>query len=231
MTIGMILSGGSGSRLEQSMPKQYISIQGRPMVDYSLRTLHAHTLIDSIIIVADECWRRSIDYWISKYKIVKPYYYADPGKTRQLSILNGLRKAAEYASDDDFVIIHDAARPLVSEELISRCINALRGHDGVMPVLPAKDTCYLLNSDRVSKQLPRSLIAAGQAPEAYKFGCYYAAHLRTPYDEIIEINGSTEIAVKCGLDVVTVPGDERNIKITTPFDMVLLKACMEEVDI
>ncbi len=231
MTIGMILSGGSGGRMEQSLQKQYISSGGRPIIDYSMRTLHAHALIDRIIIVADECWRKDIDAWISKYETAKPYCYADPGETRQLSILNGLKKAAEYASDDDTVIIHDAARPLVSEELVSRCINALNGHDGVMPVLSAKDTFYLLCGDRVLERLPRSLLGAGQAPEAYSFGKYYAAHLSTPYHEILEINGSTELAVKRGLDVVTVPGEERNIKITTPFDLLLLKMYMEELDV
>ena len=228
MNIALILSGGVGTRMGLDLPKQYLEFRGRPVISYSLSTFDRHPLIDRIIIVADRQWRGEIDKWLDEFGIKKFLGYADPGETRQYSIINGL-KEIEKLGGADKVIIHDAARPLVSDRLITACLENLEGCDGVMPVLPAKDTFYLLDGHGMaSKLLPRSLLAAGQAPEAFDYGKYYAANMSLSRDEILKINGSSELALKCGLTVRTVPGDERNIKITTPNDLTLLEAYMEE---
>lgn len=228
MTFAIILSGGIGTRMGLDLPKQYFEFRGKPVISYSLSTFDRHPLIDRIIIVADRQWRGEIDKWLDEYDIKKFSSYADPGETRQYSIINGL-KEIERLGGADKVIIHDAARPLVSEELITSCLENLDGCDGVMPVLPAKDTFYLLNEQGMaSKLLPRALLAAGQAPEAFDYGKYFEANMSLSHDEILKINGSSELALKCGLTVKTVPGDERNIKITTPNDLTLLEAYMEE---
>ena len=228
MIIALILSGGTGTRMGLELPKQYLEFRGRPVIGYSLSTFDRHPLIDRIIIVADRQWRGEIDKWLDDFGIKKFAGYADPGETRQYSIINGLKEIEKFGGADK-VIIHDAARPLVSDRLITACLENLDGCDGVMPVLPAKDTFYLLNEQGMaSKLLPRSLLAAGQAPEAFDYGKYYAANMSLSHDEILKINGSSELALKCGLTVRTVPGDERNIKITTPNDLTLLEAYMEE---
>ena len=228
MTFAIILSGGTGTRMGLDLPKQYLEFRGKPVISYSLSTFDRHPLIDRIIIVADEQWRSKIDKWLDDSGIKKFAGYADPGETRQYSIINGL-KVIERLGGADKVIIHDAARPLVSTELITSCLENLDGCDGVMPVLPAKDTFYLLDEQGMaSKLLPRSLLAAGQAPEAFVYEKYYAANMSLSRDEILKINGSSELALKCGLTVKTVLGDERNIKITTPNDLTLLEAYTEE---
>ena len=228
MTFAIILSGGTGTRMGLDLPKQYLEFRGKPVISYSLSTFDRHPLIDRIIIVADRQWRSETDKWLDDFGIKKFAGYADPGETRQYSIINGL-KEIEHLGGADKVIIHDAARPLVSEELITSCLENLDGCDGVMPVLPAKDTFYLLNEQGMaSKLLPRSLLAAGQAPETFDYVKYFEANMSLSRDEILKINGSSELALKCGLTVKTVPGDERNIKITTPNDLTLLEAYMEE---
>ena len=228
MTIALLLSGGVGARMGLDLPKQYLEFRGRPVISYSLSTFDRHPLIDRIIIVADRQWRGEIDKLIDEFGIKKFVGYAEPGETRQYSIINGL-KEIERLGGADKVIIHDAARPLVSDKLITDCLENLDGCDGVMPVLPAKDTFYLLDGQGMaSKLLPRALLAAGQAPEAFDYGKYYAANMSLSCNEILKINGSSELALKCGLTVRTVPGDERNIKITTPNDLTLLEAYMEE---
>ena len=228
MIIALILSGGTGTRMGLDLPKQYLEFRGKPVISYSLLTLDCHPLIDRIIIVADRQWRGEIDKWIDEFGVKKFAGYADPGETRQYSIINGL-KEIERLGGADKVIIHDAARPLVSVKLITACLENLDGCDGVMPVLPAKDTFYLLDGQGMTaKLLPRSLLAAGQAPEAFDYVKYFEANMSLSRDEILKINGSSELALKCGLTVKTVPGDERNIKITTPNDLTLLEAYMEE---
>lgn len=230
MVGAVLLSGGVGSRMQASgMPKQYMELCGSPMIMYSIRTFDKHPDIDGMVIVADPQWREPISAWMRAENIQKFVAYADPGETRQYSILSGLRALDAHCEAVASVIIHDAARPLVSRELISRCLSGLDGHDGALPILKAKDTYYLTDSQgRVERLLPRARLAAGQAPEAFAFRKYYQAHLDTGREELLKITGSTELAVIRGLDVTTVEGDERNIKITTPNDLDLAEAYIRE---
>ena len=131
-----------------------------------------------------------------------------------------MRGVRTYASEEAAVLIHDAARPLLSVELISECLAALGGHDGVLPVLPMKDTVYYSEDGKqVSRLLNRSELYAGQAPEAFVLGRYLKANEQLLPTEILKINGSTEPAVLAGLDVVMIPGDEGNFKVTTKADL------------
>ncbi len=116
-------------------------------------------------------------------------------------------------------MIHDAARPFLSARMITDSLNAIQGHDGVLPVLSMTDTIYKSTDGRqISALIDRSEIYAGQAPETFRLGKYYEANKKLFPDRICEIQGSTEPAVLAGLDVVMIPGDERNIKITTRTD-------------
>lgn len=224
MVFAIILSGGTGTRMKMGgVPKQYLCCHGRPIIDYSLQTVNDHPGIDRFVVVADREWRPSIDVWMKEGEFQKFFAYADPGENRQLSIKNGLIALERIAEPDDVVIIHDAARPLVTSELITSLLVALPGHDGVMPFLPAKDTFYMLDDNAmVAKELPRERLAAGQAPEAFIFGKYIKINKEIPAQEIMRIKGSTEIALKYDLKIAAVPGEERNFKITTQDDLLLM---------
>lgn len=236
MVTALLLSGGTGTRMGVETPKQYIEIKGRPIISYCLECLFTHEGIDGVQIVADEMWREKIlncmesircegndgtareksDRGIEKFR-----GFSTPGKTRQLSILNGLEDIAKYAGDKDHVLIHDAARPMVSAGQISDCLEAVRtGHEGALPVLPMKDTVYFSeDGERITSLLERSRIFAGQAPEAFLFGKYIEANRALLPEKIFKINGSTEPAVMAGMDIAMIPGDERNFKITTKADL------------
>ena len=232
MTIALILSGGTGIRLGADIPKQYIKVNGRRVISYCLETLFRHPQIDGVQIVADPSWQQAI---LDESEIIfsglgknetqedfrqKFRGFSAPGATRQMSILNGLTDILEYASKEDVVIIHDAARPCLSAELLSLGLEAIHGHDGVLPVLPMKDTVYLSEDGRVvSSLLNRSQVFAGQAPEFFVLGRYFEANQGLLPDKILEINGSTEPAILAGLDVAMIPGDEANFKITTKTDL------------
>ncbi len=126
----------------------------------------------------------------------------------------------KYADESDKVIIHDAARPCVSDELIDGCITKLDEYEGVIPVLPIKDTVYLSEDGKsIASLIPREKLIAGQAPEAFRLGVYLKANERVLPDEIFKINGSTEPAVMASMKVGTIPGDENNFKITTKNDL------------
>lgn len=221
MNIAIILSGGVGSRMGLNIPKQYVVVNGQPIISYCLQTFLCNEHTDAIVIgVADE-WKEYVMEQMEKLHPAKPVFYAAPGETRQYSIFNALRVVKNQGySDDSFVIIHDAARPLVSDELINRCYEACDRADGSMPVIAVKDTTYYSEDGKsITSLLDRSKLWAGQAPEAFVFGKYLQIHESMSHEELLKINGSTEIAFKQGLKVEMVEGDPMNFKITTPEDL------------
>lgn len=236
MVTALLLSGGTGTRMGVETPKQYIEVNGKPIIAYGLQTLLSHEGIDAVQIVADAMWRETIlncmehlrsgghdsispekkDRGIEKFR-----GFSAPGKTRQLSILNGLEDIGRYAADADYVLIHDAARPLVSVAMLTECLAAAAEHEGALPVLPMKDTVYFSeDGTSVASLLDRSRIFAGQAPEAFLFGKYREAVRALLPERILQINGSTEPAIMAGMDIAMIPGDEGNFKITTRADLV-----------
>ncbi len=230
MNIALILSGGTGERMYSKIPKQYIEIRGMPIVKYCIDKLSLHNGIDAIQIVADLPWYDQIMKCLDKEDIRNKFRgFSAPGANRQLSIYQGLKDIKEYAEDSDYVLIHDAARPVISEALITRCLSAAAGHDGVMPVLPMKDTVYYSTDGvKVKSLLNRNEIYAGQAPELFRLGTYYEANKKLLPDQILRINGSTEPAIIAGLDIVMIPGEESNFKITTKSDLERFRKMIEE---
>lgn len=227
MNIALILSGGTGRRMGLDTPKQYIEVCGRSIISYCMQTLSGHKGIAAVQIVAEEEWRELISESINRLaeaenlEISEKFKgFSKPGANRQLSILSGLKDIREYASDSDYVLIHDAARPQLSVRLITDCLDAVTGHDGVIPVLPMKDTVYSSKDGKtITSLLSRSQIFAGQAPELFVLGKYYEANRELLPDRILQINGSTEPAVMAGMDIAMIPGDEGNFKITTGADL------------
>ncbi len=231
MNIALILSGGTGTRLGSNIPKQYIEVNGRMIISYCLELFCEHSEIDKIQIVAEREWQEEILKEVEKYDTKHKFCgFSEPGEIRQTSILYGLSDIRKYASDSDYVLIHDASRPLLSSEIVSNCFEAVQGHDGVIPVLAMKDTLYFSEKgDTIDSLLDRNKIYAGQAPEAFQLGKYYRATVELLPGEIFNINGSTEVAIKAGMDVVMIPGDERNFKITTRADLERFQAILNGV--
>lgn len=230
MNVALLLSGGTGTRLGSDIPKQYIEVGGRPIISYCIERLSAHGGIDAIHIVADSVWQELLTEWLAVYDLGKKFRgFSKPGRNRQLSIINGIEDIRNYSQDSDSVLIHDAARPLLSEKLIWDCLNALPGHDGVLPVLPMKDTVYVsADGKKVTSLLNRRWIYAGQAPEVFRLGAYYEANRRLLPNEIMAINGSAEPAVMAGMNIAVITGDENNYKITTVTDLERFQKTIEE---
>ena len=224
--IAIILSGGVGNRMGTNIPKQYIKVGGKPVISYCLKTFLQHEDVHSLVIVVADEWKEYVKNQVHLIGELKPVFYAIPGETRQLSIFNGLKEAEiQGTKSDDVVIVHDAARPLVSPELISRCIAGCQHAEGVMPVLPVKDTTYYSKDGRhIDSLLERKCLWAGQAPEAFVFGKYLDAHETCGFDGLMKIVGSTELAYKSGMKCEMTEGDPMNFKITTPDDLQLFQS-------
>lgn len=225
MNYVVFLSGGVGTRTGADLPKQYVKVAGHMMATYALKPLLECERVDKICIAADESWRDELlsDVEAAGLSTDKIIGFANPGETRQLSALNGMKSIIEVSGEvdeEDSVLIHDAARPYLTVELLNRCYDALSGHDGVMPVLPMKDTVYYSeNGAAIGKLLEREKIFAGQAPELFFFVKYFEANLKLFPDEIKKINGASEPAVMASMDIVMIAGDENNSKVTTETDL------------
>lgn len=238
----ILLSGGVGARLGASTPKQYIEVNGKSILEYTLNAVKAWKNMDSLIIVADRQWWVYIEdmvrrVFLDKIKETDAYIqlsenfeflgFAEPGKNRQLSIYNALLAIKDYVSPTATVMIHDGVRPCLSSELIERCDAAMNlrnldqgSSDGVMPYLEVKDTVYVKDADgHISGMLDRGSLAAGQTPEFFDYGKYLKANEDLSEEEMLLIHGSTEPAVKAGMKIALVHGDEGNFKITTPEDL------------
>ena len=223
MNIAILLSGGAGTRLGGDIPKQYISLGGKSIISYSINTLVAHEKIDAMVIVAAKEWQGNIESDLPASD--KPVLFAEPGTNRQLSIYSALKVIESHFDTVATVFVHDAARPFLSAEMITDSYKKLDEewdeYDGVMPVLPMKDTVYLSgDGQHIDSLLDRKTIFAGQAPELFKYDKYLAANeALVKSGEIDKINGSTEPAILAGMSMAMIPGDEKNYKITTADDL------------
>lgn len=222
MFFSILLSGGIGTRMHLERPKQYLEMGGRSILSYSAEALFQSEQIQAIQVVADSQWHGYILQQIKALNGLPKFSgFSAPGRNRQESIFNALQDYALQVRENDAVLIHDAVRPFLSLNLINRCIEAFEGHDGVLPVLTMRDTVYMSkDGKRVSTLLQREEIFAGQAPELFAYGKYYRANQRLFPNNILKISGSTEPAILAGMDIVMIPGDEMNFKVTTNADLI-----------
>ncbi len=236
MNAAVILSGGVGSRLKEiQRPKQYYVVRGRSIISYCIETIERAACIDAYVIVADPLWQefileerkrlyRTLSASGSKFR-----QFAEPGTSRQQSILHGLLALKETADERDIVLVQDAVRPLASERLLQSCVEAAARADGAMPVLPMTDTVYYSeDGKKVDALLHRDKILAGQAPEAFAFGPYLRANAALSEAELSAVRGSSEPAIRAGMQIALIEGEKSNFKITTLEDLKQFENAMEE---
>jgi len=168
MNIAIILAGGIGQRMGADVPKQFIVVDGKAIMTYCLRTFENHQEIDKILIVCDPMWRDFVDKEIKRENITKFAGYADPGKTRQHSTMNGLDKCVDLATEDTIVSVHDSVRPLIPTEVISETIKAAKETGSSFPTVGIKDTIFYSEDGKtISSLIDRSKIMSGQNPESF----------------------------------------------------------------
>ena len=223
-SIALIPAAGMGKRMGASINKQYLQLDGMPIVARTIAVFEQSPLVDAIYLVipAEEisfCREHVVEaYQFSKIAAIVP-----GGTERQYSVMNGLSAMREYASDDDVILIHDGVRPLITENVLRESITAARSHDGALVAVPVKDTIKTVTDGIVTGTPERKLLWQAQTPQAFRYGAIYAAHMAAESDQYLGTDDAS-LVERLGGRVRIVPGDYYNVKITTPEDLVLAEA-------
>jgi len=216
--VALLVAAGQGTRAGEGPPKQYRVLAGQPVLRRSIEAFAASARVNRVHVVINPDHRTDYHAAVAGLSLPSPII---GGATRQESVRLGLEALAP--DRPALVLIHDAARPLVSPELIEATIDALDHADGALPVLPAADTLKRLRGAHVEGTLPRDGIGLAQTPQGFRFAKILAAH-RTARDTTFTDDAS--IAEHAGLNVVAVAGSRRNAKLTTAEDFVMAEALL-----
>jgi len=222
-----IPAAGSGSRMGNKLPKQYLSLAGRPMIYHAVRTLCFSSEITSVFVVLDSEDSEWLKYDWSEFSS-KLIVFNCGGETRAMSILNGLKTASEasFIGDDDWVLVHDAARPCLSEELLKKLLNELADDAvGGLLAVPLSDTLKRSGAnDRVKKTESRKDLWQAQTPQMFRYKLLMDALCKP---DSITMTDDASAVEALGLYPKLVLGDVRNIKITYPQDLTLAELILQ----
>ncbi len=218
----MLVAAGTGSRLGGEHPKAFVALGERPLLAESLERLDLSDWIDAIVVAAPADWEEPTILLAEELVASKVASVVTGGATRAESVRNAL---AEVAADALVVLVHDAARPLVDDEVIERVLGGLaEGVDGVVPGLPVSDTVKRVERGVVMETVPREGLVTVQTPQAF-----IADRLRSAYGG--DLTGATDCASlveRAGGRIGVVEGDPRLLKVTTPDDLELVERLLAE---
>lgn len=223
MNIAIILAGGSGTRINSSLPKQYIEVNNKPIFMYSVDTFNNNSLIDRIILVAKENYFPIIRKYIKEDS--KKISLVNGGNTRQESVRNALEfLKCNKVNDEDIILIHDSARPLISDKIINDNISACLSYDACVTYVNVNDTIFMSDDIKVSSSLDRSKIKASQTPQTFKFNLIYEAHNKN-HDAIV--TDDVQMVLMQNKEIHLVEGDIYNFKVTNDLDLALLQSILK----
>ena len=217
----IILASGSGERTGLDMPKQFLKIAGKTVIEHTLQVFQNHPKIDGIIIVANKDYLKKAETLAKQSKCTKLLKVVQGGATRKESSYNGINSINDSECN---VLIHDAVRPFVSSKIIDNCIEALKKYKAVDVAIPSSDTIVIADKSNLIKQIPeRRFFRRGQTPQ-----CFYLPLIKKAHELSLQDNESNNVTDDCSLvlkyglsDVYIVEGDHFNRKITYPLDLAI----------
>lgn len=225
--IGLLIAGGSGNRMHQDIPKQFITVNERPVIVYTLEAFEKHPEIDAIAVVCIEGWEQVLRAYAKQFNITKLQYVVPGGKNGQDSIRNGVFELEKHFEKDDIVLIHDAIRPMVSAEIISDNIRVAREFGNAITVIPCAEAMLQTENGVVSTgSYPRDRLKRTQTPQAFHLGDICDLHRRALEAGIANSVASCTLKIEMGEQVYFSTGSEKNIKLTTVEDIDIFKSLL-----
>ena len=229
MNTAIILAGGTGQRMHQEIPKQFINVNDKPLIIYTLEAFQKHPQIDSILVVCIDGWHDILKAYARQNHISKLKWVISGGSTGQESIRNGVFALENECKEDDIVVIHDGIRPLVDENVLSDVIVKCGIYGNAVTSLPYNEQIFVKKDEETTEQyIPRETLRRVSTPQAYKYGTLLRSYKRA-FEEKIGIYGSSytnTMMTDLGETLHFAAGSDKNIKITTHDDLELFKALL-----
>ncbi|MDO4159119.1 MAG: IspD/TarI family cytidylyltransferase [Prevotellaceae bacterium] len=228
MNIALITAGGVGERMHQEIPKQFLHIENKPVLIYTLEAFEHHPNIDAMIVVTLDGWKDLLWAYARQFNITKLRWIVSGGETGQQSIFNGLKKLKEENIDDnDIVMIHDGIRPMVSSDIISNNLATVLKYGNATVCIPCREV-MMLSEDRLSSVecINRDKLLRTQTPQSFYFKDIWWAHEEAGRRGITTAVASCSLMETLGKRVFFSEGSEKNVKITTLDDLDIFKALL-----
>lgn len=228
MNVAIIIAGGVGSRMGREIPKQFIEVDGKTVLGYTLEGFQNHPLVDAIEVVCIKGWEDVLMKEVRACGITKLRWVVEGGASAQESIRNGVYNLEDKCSPEDIVIVHDGIRPLVDAGVLTDVIEtAVRYGNGVTS-LPYNEQIFLVSDDDPStttEYIPRETLRRVSTPQAYRFDLL-ASKYHEAFEKETGIYGSSytnTMMVELGVRLHFAAGSDKNIKLTTPGDLAIFK--------
>jgi 2-C-methyl-D-erythritol 4-phosphate cytidylyltransferase len=220
----IILGGGVGKRLQGDIPKQFLPLGTRPMIVHTVEAFQQSPSLDAIVVVMPEGWEQRCSDELKPFGFTKVKGIITGGETRQLSCWQALQYLA--ADPPHICVIHDAARPLVTKEMIEQAVR--EGEQGMTFALPLTDTIVESRDGEITTILPREQLRQVQTPQSFPFQTLWEAHRTALEEGIRDASDDAGLVLRLGNQVRVIEGDPRNIKITGPADLELAQHLLRE---
>lgn len=231
MNVAVIIAGGSGHRMGQDIPKQFINVNDKPILIYTLESFQQHPQIDAIEVVCIDGWHDVLWAYAKQFNITKLKWVVSGGSTGQESIRNGIYNLERECNNDDIIIIHDGIRPLVDDSVISDIIIKCKKYGNAVTSLPYNEQIFVIDDDiSTTKYIPRETLRRVSTPQAYNFGLINKAY-HEAFEREIGIFGSSyanTMMVELGHRLYFAAGSDKNIKLTTKDDLEMFKAYLHQ---
>lgn len=230
MNIAIIKAGGIGSRMGSGVPKQFITVDGKPIIVYTMEAFQHHPGIDRIIVVCVKGWDEILRLYAENYGITKLEKIVEGGETSLKSIQNGVYALREEYKDDDIILIHDANRPLVSQEIISDVLVESKLHGMAVAAIPCNDEVGIIDINQPSssrKFADHKTLYRIQTPDAYRLETILKILDNATEEQLIRIGSTNVLAIAQGYEMRFANGSETNIRLTTQEDITHLEAILK----
>jgi len=222
----IIFAGGVGNRMGSSTPKQFLEINSKSVLAYTIDKFEQCYLIDSIIVVSKQEYVDRVNEIINKHNFQKIKKVIAGGITAMDSQFNGLKELKSIGiNNEDIVLLHDGVRPLIDEKTIVNCINAVKEKGNAITVSLAIETIAYLDDNKISNIVPRESCVLARAPQCFKFKDIYDAHIKMR-EEGLSFVDSASLMMHYGYKLNTVIGPSENIKITTKQDFYMAECLL-----
>ena len=234
MNVALIFAGGSGVRMGATTPKQFLDLNGKPVLAHTLALFERHPDVDEIVLVLHADYVSTAGTFAARYGITKIAHVVAGGESAQDSIYNGLKRMSEVYPSDTVVLIHDGVRPYVGADVISANVRSVRERGNAVTYTSCYETIVLSKDGSAIDALPcRRESYTAQAPQSFRLGDILAAHerIRARPEGYRDMVDQATICWTLGTRLHLVPGNRGNIKVTTPEDLLMLEALLRKGDV